>query len=500
MLWRAGLTRDRLDRSHPLLRRATRLTWFPLDGHRAATEDVRGVASNSSTVAWDPDPVLGRRFRIESNQTITTGITASQMGINGSNTPWTCIWAHAHWANLVDSGGFLFTLGDNGNGNNIEANARSTGVRLGNWEQYALVNPGLQTSPDHTKTCFCVVSYNGAFTIHVRAFNPHINGWEGILSASTPSTNNNLSDGKAFRFADNTAGANGHSAWTSLGFWGMFAGVAWSADEAREFLLNPERLWSPRLPIIIAPAAATGGVFNDTLTDSLTAGDGFAAVATLQPAIVETVTGADQVNAAAVFVGASSETVTAADALAASGILAPTISDALTAGDGFSAVATLGPALAESVTAGAALDLAATMAAGLSDGVAAADSLAAVAVMVAALGEGVTAADVLFDALDGGGNTFDDSLSDAVTAGDSAAVVMLAGVALAQAVTASDALGAALGVVVAFADAVHPLDAYSAGDIGISEARVWRVTARPRVSPVLARSRVWRVPPPRRGG
>lgn len=90
--------------------------------------------------------------------------------------------------------------------------------------------------------------------------------------------------------------------------------------------------------------------------------------------------------------------------------------------------------------------------------------------------------------------------ADQATASDGYAASMLASAGLAGAVVLGDQLGAALGAVAAVADAVHPLDAYSAGDIGISEARVWRVTARPRVSPVLARSRVWRVPPPRRGG
>jgi hypothetical protein len=90
----------------------------------------------------------------------------------------------------------------------------------------------------------------------VRAFNPHVNDWETILSASTPSTNNNLSDAKALRFADNTSGSGGHSAWTGLAYWGLFAGVAWTADEAHDHLLDAEALWSPRWPIILAPAAS----------------------------------------------------------------------------------------------------------------------------------------------------------------------------------------------------------------------------------------------------
>lgn len=217
---RAGINRDVLNRRDRRL--SGRTTWFPLTGHRRSIGDVSGEIATQSGVQFDPDPASGVRLRIEGNRNCSTGLTASTLGIGGSGTPWTIFWQHAHWGNLTGSSAFLFTVGDNGNGLNIEANCFNGGVRLGNWQQYVTVNPGLE--PTATKSVRVVVTWDGAvFRMWLRAYNPLTQVWEAVLSGASASTSCNLSDAKALRFADNTAGAGGHSAWTGIGFWGLVA-------------------------------------------------------------------------------------------------------------------------------------------------------------------------------------------------------------------------------------------------------------------------------------
>jgi hypothetical protein len=110
---------------------------------------------------------------------------------------------------------------------------------------------------------------------------------------------------------------------------------AGSATSAPVWVPGPPGIEPPQgRPIWLYAAPAAGGtVYNDTISDSVTASDTVTAAATVRPSVSDSTTGSDSLSASATVRPAISDSRTASDTVAATATVRPAIGDTVTGGD-----------------------------------------------------------------------------------------------------------------------------------------------------------------------
>lgn len=224
------------------------------------------------------------------------------------------------------------------------------------------------------------------------------------------------------------------------------------------FLMAASEEW--RAQTFAIPAAASGSTYDDTLTESVTAGQSF--------------------TNTAVFVSGVSESATAGDAYAAALTAPAALSESATLGDAFVGAAVQSATLTEDVEFGESMAVSAAFVASLSDAAILADAYAPAHTMPATISEPVTLADVYSPALtisvtlvesatlgDGAttGTIYNDTLGEAVSAADAYAAVLTISATVSESVAASDAYASVAVMAAAIIEAFTPADAFGAGAI-----------------------------------
>ena len=213
-------------------------------------------------------------------------------------------------------------------------------------------------------------------------------------------------------------------------------------------------------PVLVVGAAASGSTYDDTLTESVTAGQSF--------------------TNTAVFVSGVSESATAGDAYAAALTAPAALSESATLGDAFVGAAVQSATLTEDVEFGESMAVSAAFVASLSDAAILADAYAPAHTMPATISEPVTLADVYSPALtisvtlvesatlgDGAtpGTIYNDTLDEAVSPADVYSAVLTISATVSESVAASDAYASVAVMAAAIIEAFTPADAFGAGAI-----------------------------------
>lgn len=197
--------------------------------------------------------------------------------------------------------------------------------------------------------------------------------------------------------------------------------------------------------------ASGGTTYNDTITESGSASDSYAAAATFAASLTEPGSAADSMAALATFMASVTEAASATDSFSAFMTFAETISESGTASDSYDAVATFEAPYEEAASAGDDYAAAATFIAAFTEEGNATDSLAPNLVIDAVLTEAGSADDVM-DAF-------------AVFAAD-----------LAEAGSAEDTIDAVATFAAAITEAVNARDAYTASGVQPSTSNIQRIT------------------------
>jgi hypothetical protein len=190
MLWPKGPTsRTWLNRADPRLRGV--VTWFPFDGHLNNTGDLGGRGAATSTgVTFQADPIAGTQLLIPAGSAVDTTFTASQLGMGGTNRPWTFFLEFSfHLGVAPVSGGYgsdyLFGLGTE-----ITDQAINFGpdgfldYKTDFWGNSYTLSGVIQT-PNSSKRCVVVLSYNDTnYNIYSRTYDFSAQAWRA-RSAST---------------------------------------------------------------------------------------------------------------------------------------------------------------------------------------------------------------------------------------------------------------------------------------------------------------------------
>lgn len=167
-----------------------------------------------------------------------------------------------------------------------------------------------------------------------------------------------------------------------------------------------------------AALAPTGGVFNDSITETATATDALSSQQAAVDAVTEAGTATDALASALSSTSAVSETAAATDSLASQATMPNPVSETGAATDSLASQATMGASTTESGTATDSLASQATMGASASETAAATDSLASQATMGAAVSESGAATDSqASQAVMGSAVTESGSATDSVTTG-----------------------------------------------------------------------------------
>jgi hypothetical protein len=216
---------------------------------------------------------------------------------------------------------------------------------------------------------------------------------------------------------------------------------------------------SPLDTYTVTPKWTIGGgsTYDDTLTESVTAGQSF--------------------TNTAVFVSGVLESATVGDAYAAALTAPAALSESASLGDAFVGAAVQSATLTEDVESGESMAVAAAFVASLSDAATLADGYAPANMMPASLSESVTVADDYAPALtisvtlvesatlDDGvttGTIYSDDLTESVTAADGYSAVLTITATVTESVTAADAYASVAVMAAALAEALAPSDSFGA--------------------------------------
>jgi hypothetical protein len=153
-------------------------------------------------------------------------------------------------------------------------------------------------------------------------------------------------------------------------------------------------------------------VYNDTLSEPVTATDASSSSAIFVSPLSEGVTAAFSLSTSIIFPNALSESVAAADSLVAGLVMSAVLSESLTAAFTPTVAAVFASSLAEGITAAFVPTVAATFASALSEDLTATAAQTVAAIFANALTESVTAADS-----DGVVATFSNALAESAVAG-----------------------------------------------------------------------------------
>ena len=398
--------RGPLNRDDPRVRGT--VTWLPLDGHFSNLGDIGGrITPPASTGGWQPSPLSGT-FLLDDTANITadTVLTPARMGVDGFKNR-TVIFEYFHANNATVA--HMFAFGDEFTDNLFavyKASATAINVDTSNGVTNATATI---TAGSYVRA---VVRFDGSNVyLDVRTYTPATNTWAFVSASGAAGTLFTGSTGLGLHYYPTTASADNAS---GLSWLGIFGGALWTDAETRAFLVDPTTLWTPN-PGRVRRYAAAGTIYNDTLSDSVTAADSFAADLTTSDAISDAATGADSLSVALTARPGLSDAVAGADSAAAALTANAATSDAVTAGD----AVTGGKATSDPLT----------------DTVAGADSLAAALTARPAVSDAVTGADSQAAAL-----TARPALSDSVAAGDTIAPALTTAATIADAATAADAV------------------------------------------------------------
>ena len=218
------------------------------------------------------------------------------------------------------------------------------------------------------------------------------------------------------RLARRQDGAEQQNGLTSLV---MIAAAQWDAGQHALANLSPYGVLEEAPRYYFATPAAGGTVWNETISESLTAAESFAGTLMAPVTLADALTGADAVTVALTGAAALADALTGADSHAATMAAVAALAESAAAGEALSPAMTAGVALSDAGTLADSLSPAATFGLSLADDLTAADALTIAAVMAAALAESVAGAESFAAVL-----LASTSLTDAATLADAYALAI----------------------------------------------------------------------------
>jgi hypothetical protein len=237
-------------------------------------------------------------------------------------------------------------------------------------------------------------------------------------------------------------------------------GVAWTANEARETLRYPDKLWQPTTPVALAGSLTQAWV--EAMAETIAAGDLLTAAQAASVAATEVTTPADAVLGALAAALIAADAATPADALAGSLAAAASLADDATPADAALATLLAFVAIVSAVSPADALAGSLAAAASLADAATPADAALATLLASVAIVSAVSPADAVAASVNAAQNVFFDTVLEASVPSDTLAVSLAGAETLLQAVTPADTLTAQLAAALLAAGTVAAADAMAA--------------------------------------
>lgn len=204
---------------------------------------------------------------------------------------------------------------------------------------------------------------------------------------------------------------------------------------------------------------ASGNTFNDTITESITLGDSYAAVATFNPPISEAITLGQTFSVALTAVTTISEGVTLGDSYLPGLVMAATLSEAITLGDSLASSATFNAPISEGITLGDSHAANATFNTAITEILTLGDSMSGGLLLVSSITESITLGDSY-----GAAATLVTTVSEPLTLGDSYTVSATLNAAISEGISLSDSLAASATMNASISEGITLGDSYT-GDI-----------------------------------
>lgn len=202
---------------------------------------------------------------------------------------------------------------------------------------------------------------------------------------------------------------------------------------------------------------AGGTIFNDTISEGLTASDSYAAALTANPSLTETVTAGESVAAGNVMGATLTEAATSGDSVSAALTANAPLTESGTPGDNNAVTLTANPSLSESAIPGDSNAAAATFGVTITEDCTPGDSITGGLLFTLDITESATPGDQV-DAQ----ATFEAPRSEALTAGDSLDVTLTANTSISEVLTALDSYAAAATLNAAYQENATLLDSLAA--------------------------------------
>lgn len=178
--------------------------------------------------------------------------------------------------------------------------------------------------------------------------------------------------------------------------------VPWGQNQRKAFHTNPWQLFAPERRPKFFTGTSSGNTYNTDISETATASETAAAVATFLSNISETVAASETMIARAVFGSAVSETTTASDSISSIVAFTSTISETATASETVAAAlgaATFAASISETVTASETASALVSLQSAISETATASDSISSLVAFISAVSETATASDTIAAAL-----------------------------------------------------------------------------------------------------